>query len=299
MKIQCDVCNQDEASVFCTADEAALCAACDRRVHHANTVAGKHHRFSLHQPTTKQSPVCDICKEKRAFLFCHQDRAILCKDCDTSIHKANAHTRRHTRFLLTGVIPSASSSLDDVSDTVSSYTKPRDSKKKPVSAGMPFTSKNTATQCTSLESCDEGHVQFASGGNLNGSVSASTISEYLMETIPGWHVDDFLDSSTAYGFCKDGGNGVQVQVQPYFGGDSESRMSDFSAENMGFWVPQMPLTFHQNQNQNQSMELLSFGIPNGEFALDNIKSSGKWSEDDTFAAVPQWICPPSTASTRY
>ncbi|XP_073276373.1 B-box zinc finger protein 20-like [Primulina huaijiensis] len=295
MKIQCDVCNQDEASVFCTADEAALCTACDRRVHHANMVAGKHHRFSLHQPTTKQSPVCDICKEKRAFLFCHQDRAILCKDCDASIHKANVHTRRHTRFLLTGVIPSASSSLYDVSDTVPSYTKPQDSKNKPVSTSIPFTSKSTTTQCTSLESCDEGHVQFVSDGNVNGSVSASTISEYLMETIPGWHVDDFLDSSTAYGFCKDGGNGVQVQ--PFFEVDSESEMSEFSAENLGFWVPQMPPhTF--NQTHNQSMEL-SFGIPDEEFTFNNNKSSTKWSDDDTFAAVPQWICPPSIASTRY
>lgn len=218
----------------------------------------------------------------------------MCKDCDASIHKANVHTRRHTRFLLTGVIASASSSLHDVSDTVPSYSKPQDSKNKPVSASIPFTSNSTTTQCTSLESCAEGHVQFVSGGNLNDSVSESTISEYLMETIPGWHVDDFLDPSTAYGFCKDGGNGAQVQ--PFFGGDSESKVSEFSAENMGFWVPQMPLTFHQTQNR--SMEL-SFGIPDGEFAFNNIKSSRKWSEDDTFAAVPQWICPPSIASTRY
>ncbi|XP_075507806.1 B-box zinc finger protein 20-like [Primulina tabacum] len=275
MKIQCDVCNQDEASVFCTADEAALCSACDCRVHHANIVAGKHHRFSLDQPTPKQSPVCDICKEKRAFLFCHQDRAILCKDCDASIHKANVHTQKHTRFLLTGVIPSASSSFCDVSDSVPSYPEPQDSKNMPFTDSIPVTSKITTVQCTSLESCDEGHVQFTS---LNGSVSASTISEYLMETLPGWHVEDFLDSTTAYGFCKDGRNGVQVQ--PLFGGDSESKMIEFSVENMGFWVPQMQPT-------------------NGEFALNSIKSSRKWSEDDTFAAVPQWICPPSAASKRY
>lgn len=36
------------------------------------------------------------------------------------------------------------------------------------------------------------------------SVSASSISEYLMETLPGWHVEDFLDSPSCspYGFCK-------------------------------------------------------------------------------------------------
>lgn len=67
MKIQCDVCNKDEASVFCTADEAVLCAACDHRVHHANKLASKHQRFSLHLPSSKQIPLCDICQV--SFLF--------------------------------------------------------------------------------------------------------------------------------------------------------------------------------------------------------------------------------------
>ncbi|KAI8030940.1 B-box zinc finger protein 20 [Camellia lanceoleosa] len=38
-------------------------------------------------------------------------KAILCKDCDIPIHKANEHTRNHDRFLLTGVKLSATSSL--------------------------------------------------------------------------------------------------------------------------------------------------------------------------------------------
>ncbi|MBA0633789.1 hypothetical protein Godav_024896, partial [Gossypium davidsonii] len=63
MKIQCDVCNKEEASVFCTADEAALCDACDHRVHHANKLASKHQRFSLlHPSSSKQIPLCDICQ---------------------------------------------------------------------------------------------------------------------------------------------------------------------------------------------------------------------------------------------
>lgn len=63
MKIQCDVCDKAEASVFCTADEAALCDACDHRVHHANKLASKHQRFSLlHPSSTKQFPLCDVCQ---------------------------------------------------------------------------------------------------------------------------------------------------------------------------------------------------------------------------------------------
>ena len=62
MKIRCDVCDQAEASVFCYADEAALCHGCDLHVHRANKLAGKHSRFSLIQPMKKDSPRCDICQ---------------------------------------------------------------------------------------------------------------------------------------------------------------------------------------------------------------------------------------------
>lgn len=72
MKVQCDVCAAEAASVFCCADEAALCDACDRRVHRANKLAGKHRRFSLLSPTPSSSPpgpghqqpppLCDICQ---------------------------------------------------------------------------------------------------------------------------------------------------------------------------------------------------------------------------------------------
>lgn len=67
MKIKCDVCEKEEASVFCSADEAALCVGCDRRVHHANKLAKKHHRFSLVHPSSKDFPRCDICQVSSLF----------------------------------------------------------------------------------------------------------------------------------------------------------------------------------------------------------------------------------------
>ena len=107
MKVQCDVCAAEAASVFCCADEAALCDACDRRVHRANKLAGKHRRFSLLHPSSSSSqlppPLCDICQEKRGFLFCKEDRAILCRECDAATHAASELAMRHARFLLTGV----------------------------------------------------------------------------------------------------------------------------------------------------------------------------------------------------
>ncbi|KAL1178509.1 hypothetical protein V6Z11_A03G102200 [Gossypium hirsutum] len=52
MKIQCDVCEKEAASVFCTSDEATLCAPgnsmyCDVPIHLANQYTQKHDRFLL------------------------------------------------------------------------------------------------------------------------------------------------------------------------------------------------------------------------------------------------------------
>ncbi|XP_056683165.1 B-box zinc finger protein 20 isoform X1 [Spinacia oleracea] len=204
MKIQCDVCEKQEASVFCAADEAALCEGCDYRVHQANKLATKHLRFSLLHPCFKEAPLCDICQmlligfymqERRAFLFCKEDRAILCRECDIPIHKANEHTQCHNRYLLTGVKISASSA-----------TYPITSPKSSTSSG-PNSESHTKSSVTISSSYD--HDMFNQQHSYNTSTTTPStttiydqineegISEYLMETLPGWKVEDFLDSSSA------------------------------------------------------------------------------------------------------
>ncbi|EPS72328.1 hypothetical protein M569_02439 [Genlisea aurea] len=102
MKIQCDVCEKAPATVICCADEAALCSRCDTEVHAANKLASKHQRLQLHTLSGKLPP-CDICQDKTAFIFCVEDRALFCKDCDQSIHSANKRAASHQRFLATGI----------------------------------------------------------------------------------------------------------------------------------------------------------------------------------------------------
>ncbi|VAH50040.1 unnamed protein product [Triticum turgidum subsp. durum] len=179
MKVQCDVCEAEAASVFCCADEAALCDACDRRVHRANKLAGKHRRLSLLHPSpsspssppSSKPPLCDICQEKRGFLFCKEDRAILCRECDVQVHTVSELTRRHGRFLLTGVRVSSA---------------PAES---PAPSGQEEEEGNSTSPCNA-DSCS---------GDASGTASASatasdgsSISEYLTKTLPGWHVEDFL-----------------------------------------------------------------------------------------------------------
>ncbi|KAJ7121815.1 hypothetical protein O6H91_02G007200 [Diphasiastrum complanatum] len=101
MRVQCDVCENSEAAVMCCADEAALCEECDVKVHAANKLAVKHERVPLIKDF--DSPRCDICQEKTGFFFCLQDRALLCRNCDMSIHTANALSSSHQRFLVTGI----------------------------------------------------------------------------------------------------------------------------------------------------------------------------------------------------
>ncbi|KAJ6773611.1 B-BOX ZINC FINGER PROTEIN 19 [Salix purpurea] len=304
MKIQCDVCSKEEASVFCTADEAALCDTCDHRVHHANKLASKHQRFSLLHPSSKNFPVCDICQDKRAFLFCQQDRAILCRDCDGPIHTANEHTQKHNRFLLTGAKLSATSSVymsssssvtssgDLVPDSKSQKHPPQQSIKKPVSVAPVNSNPPTVPSTSSTNT-----VVNKGGDNLVtsegfGSTTSSTISEYLMETLPGWHVEEFLDSSptTPFGFCK-----IDDGLLPYMDThDLERDISSFSPESLGLWVPQAPPPLYTSQQHYYPQSVGQSGFKETK-ETTSMKASRRFT-DDAFT-VPQ-ISPPSNTGSK-
>ncbi|XP_076945956.1 B-box zinc finger protein 21-like isoform X2 [Bidens hawaiensis] len=247
MKIQCDVCNENEASVYCSADEDALCLACDHRVHHANKLAGKHPRFSLLLPSPKDSPVCDICQDKNAFLFCQQDRAILCKDCDLAIHKVNQHTQTHNRFLLTGVKLSPTASLYSsstppltlLSTSYSNVVVP-DQQKKPVT----YPIMNNQAISVKATNCQQ-------------ESTTSSISEYLIETLPGWHVEDFLDPPPSFSKVGDNDPG------PVWGSDlTDGSLNSSLTSSMGIWVPQAPphARYAQVLQQFEPRSNMGFGV---------------------------------------
>ncbi|PKU62010.1 B-box zinc finger protein 20 [Dendrobium catenatum] len=188
MKIQCDVCGLEAASVLCCADEAALCLGCDHRVHSANKLASKHRRVSLLHPSSKTLPPCDICKGRRGFVFCQDDRAILCKDCDLPIHSANTNTRKHKRFLLSGIRLSTAPVT-----SASTYSSLPTSETEMVSSSFTASSRVSEedTVCSSHSTATK---------TANNNSGGSTISDYLMNMLPGWRVDDFLlDDAAAAG----------------------------------------------------------------------------------------------------
>ncbi|GJN39336.1 hypothetical protein PR202_gb28447 [Eleusine coracana subsp. coracana] len=174
MRVNCDVCGGEPAAVLCCADEAALCSACDRRVHRANKLAGKHRRIPLvHHPSgddEEWGPLCDVCKERRGLVFCVEDRAILCPDCDEPIHTANELTAKHTRFLLVGAKLSSNEIIHQESD-----------------GGV---SAAAAAACCAQQ--DDPRTSSSVVDNNNGDGGAMIVSDYLTNICPGWRVDDLL-----------------------------------------------------------------------------------------------------------
>ncbi|ESR56239.1 hypothetical protein CICLE_v10021980mg [Citrus x clementina] len=134
MKIQCDVCEKAPATVICCADEAALCAKCDVEVHAANKLASKHQRLLL-QCLSNKLPPCDICQEKAAFIFCVEDRALFCKDCDEPIHSPGSLSANHQRFLATGIRVALSSSCSK--DAERNISEPPNQQASQTSVKMP------------------------------------------------------------------------------------------------------------------------------------------------------------------
>lgn len=96
MRTICDVCENAAAIFFCAADEAALCRACDEKVHMCNKLASRHVRVGLADPS--EVPRCDICENAPAFFYCEIDGTSLCLQCDMVVHVGGKRT--HGRYLL-------------------------------------------------------------------------------------------------------------------------------------------------------------------------------------------------------
>jgi hypothetical protein len=108
-----------------------------------------------------------LLQERRGLVFCVEDRAILCADCDEPIHSANDLTAKHSRFLLVGAKLSTRCCESDSDDGAQ---EPADSSSTDRSSLL--------LQCTSDDD------------NSNGN--GAMISDYLTNICPGWRVDDLL-----------------------------------------------------------------------------------------------------------
>ncbi|KAG8372424.1 hypothetical protein BUALT_Bualt12G0064700 [Buddleja alternifolia] len=82
----CDYCKSAPALLFCRADAAFMCIACDAKVHNVNNKL-EHARVWM----------CEVCEQAPAAVTCKADAAALCVTCDRDIHSANPLASRHER----------------------------------------------------------------------------------------------------------------------------------------------------------------------------------------------------------
>ncbi|CAA0808448.1 B-box zinc finger protein 22 [Striga hermonthica] len=214
MKIQCNVCESAEAGVLCCADEAALCLACDRRVHAANKLAIKHQRVPL-SDSSVPAPKCDICQDSLGFFFCLQDRALLCRKCDLSIHTVNPAVSTHRRFLLTGVrvgLPSGEDVSSSSKGKTHSLSTGQTPGRKPRSfTNMPPPPSQSPGQQVQSDGQNIGNMA-EQGNNLVGDFT-STMLTYAGGSVsdgnnPAWPLDEFLDLSGYNNFMDSGSSKV-------------------------------------------------------------------------------------------
>lgn len=83
----CDYCDSSVALVYCKADSAKLCLACDKEVHVTNQLFSKHFRSLL----------CDSCHDSPCSVFCETERSVLCQNCDWQHHSTASSSSLHTR----------------------------------------------------------------------------------------------------------------------------------------------------------------------------------------------------------
>uniref|UniRef100_A0A0C9RN38 TSA: Wollemia nobilis Ref_Wollemi_Transcript_9603_1536 transcribed RNA sequence n=1 Tax=Wollemia nobilis TaxID=56998 RepID=A0A0C9RN38_9CONI len=240
MRVQCDVCEKAEATLVCCADEAALCSACDKQIHAANKLASKHQRIPLINPVaSSQLPKCDICQEKCGYFFCLEDRAILCRQCDVSIHSVNHLVAAHKRFLVSGVrvgleplnnLPS--SSCDFAAAAVSDAQE--NQKTQPL--------RSNAPKEVSAAACQQGVPKGAGSGGL--ARKGSSVSEYFTESLADWRMDEFLvmpDLDNGYVYDEAGSS----KADNANFGELEWTTSSFSVDDVNVedclaQVPEMP-----------------------------------------------------------
>ncbi|KAG6479650.1 B-box zinc finger protein 22-like [Zingiber officinale] len=248
MKIQCNACGAAEAVVLCCADEAALCWACDERVHAANKLAGKHQRVPLlsdgagagGSSSSRGVPKCDICQEASGYFFCLEDRALLCRKCDVAIHRTNPYVSAHQRFLLTGVRvgldpAEPAAPLVDPQFHVSGRPVRSQSKQLP-SNSNPVVSHDTDGVLSSQMPKDGGVVANKApvlGFNMSGSILDWPLDEFF----------SFPEFNQAFGFTEHNSSKADSGKIGSSEGSSLHRTTDDDVDDsecLGQLVPEYP-----------------------------------------------------------
>ncbi|KAH9609047.1 hypothetical protein KSS87_007661 [Heliosperma pusillum] len=87
MEKTCEFCGAPRPIIYCQADGAFLCLSCDSKVHSANALSSRHTRTLL----------CDSCRYNQANVRCLDHLMLLCRGCDTRMHR---HPPQHKKLMI-------------------------------------------------------------------------------------------------------------------------------------------------------------------------------------------------------
>ncbi|KAM1057751.1 hypothetical protein COP1_031076 [Malus domestica] len=244
MKIQCNVCEAAEANVLCCADEAALCWACDEKVHKANKLASKHQRVPL---SSSHMPKCDICQEAVGYFFCLEDRALLCRKCDVAVHTANSFVSAHRRFLLTGIKVGPEPAQPDFGDGDGVGVGVGVDASSSTMKSRPGSGSGSVSRCETQDSlpveCKAALPGVAGGMSFTGGSAAGTV--------PQCYIDEFLglsDLDQSFGYIDNGSSKADCGKLGEYGSpvlrSSEEELDDYECigevPEASWMVPQIP-----------------------------------------------------------
>lgn len=180
-----------------------------------------------------------LIQEGSGYFFCLEDRALLCRNCDISIHSANPYVSSHQRFLLTGVQVGLEASDNAAPSTTASQpngnsnTTPNKPVERPLAVppqtksferstsmagkvtwdGSLATMTGMAARTSSLPEWpvfDEQQFSNKRNGPSMASKTATSGSIYT-GTLPDWPLDEFFGFSEfngAWGFPEHGSSKV-------------------------------------------------------------------------------------------
>lgn len=77
----CDNCGLQAAHVYCEADDANLCKACDAKIHSVNSIAARHVRMDVNMRPGQFMGACPTHLDTEADKYCIECRVPLCKHC--------------------------------------------------------------------------------------------------------------------------------------------------------------------------------------------------------------------------
>lgn len=120
-------------------------------------------------------------QERIGYLFCLEDRASLCTNCDVSTHMGSLHASSHQRFLNSGIHVALHSSIDNNNNNNTGFNS-RNS-----SLPMPETSFNFLAD-------NESRTAMTMEVEAGSTETRATFSgESHLATEPSWSLDEIFD----------------------------------------------------------------------------------------------------------